>query len=231
MKLLNITASNTKIAKSQKSADIPTRIASLSLYPDPIICAGSKAAGCMDGCLKSAGRGRFDNVANARRAKTQYWHDDKDGFLEQLEMELSNFQRLCKKTGVKGVVRLNTISDIAFERYGIPQSFPDLYFYDYTKRVDRIGKTPKNYDLIFSYSARPQYAKQVAKMPKNNPMAVVFRDDLPATFMGKPVIDGDLSDLVNVKAAGKIVGLRAKGKAKKDASGFVVDCLPVLEVA
>ncbi len=231
MKLLSINASNTKINKSQKSADIPTRIASLSLYPDNKTCPGAKAAGCMEGCLVSAGRGRFDNVASARRAKTDYWHNDQAGFLAQLRQELTNFDKLCARTNVRGVVRLNTISDIAWEKYDIPQSFPNLYFYDYTKVVKRVGNTPANYDLIFSYSGRDQYQNQVKQLPANKPMAVVFQNSLPARFLGKKVIDGDKSDLVNVNAGGKIIGLLAKGQAKKDNSGFTVNLIHTLEVA
>ena len=223
MKLLSINASNTKIAKTQKGEKRPTRLASLSLYPDNIICPGSIAAKCQDGCLISAGRGRFDNVANARRAKTEYFHNDQAGFLAQLRKELANFDKLCKRQGVRGVVRLNTISDIAWENHDIPQSFPDLKFYDYTKRVKRIGKTPTNYGLMFSYSGAPSYKKQVEQMPAGYPMAVVFRDSLPTHFMGRPVIDGDKSDLDNLRSGHSVVGLLAKGKAKKDTTGFVVD--------
>jgi hypothetical protein len=223
MKLLSINASNTKIAKTQNSEKRPTRLASLSLYPDNIICPGSIAAKCQDGCLVSAGRGRFDNVANARRAKTDFWHNDQAGFLAQLRKELANFDKLCKRQGVRGVVRLNTISDIAWEKYDIPQSFPDLRFYDYSKRVKRIGNTPSNYDLMFSYSGAPSYKKQVEQMPAGYPMAVVFRDSLPTHFMGRPVIDGDKSDLDNLRSGHSVVGLLAKGKAKKDKTGFVVD--------
>ena len=223
MKLLSINASNTKIAKTQKGEKRPTRLASLSLYPDNKICPGSIAAKCQDGCLVSAGRGRFDNVANARRAKTEYFHNDQAGFLAQLRKELANFDKLCKRQGVRGVVRLNTISDIAWENYDIPQSFPDLKFYDYTKRVKRIGKTPTNYGLMFSYSGAPSYKKQVEQMPAGYPMAVVFRDSLPTHFMGRPVIDGDKSDLDNLRSGHSVVGLLAKGKAKKDTTGFVVE--------
>jgi hypothetical protein len=223
MKLLSINASNTKIAKTQKGEKIPTRLASLSLYPDDIICAGSKAAKCQDGCLVSAGRGRFDNVANARRAKTAYFHADQSGFIDQLKKELTNFDKLCKRQNVRGVVRLNTISDIAWENYEIPQSFPNLTFYDYSKRVKRIGNTPSNYSLMFSYSGAPSYKKQVEQMPAGYPMAVVFRGELPTDFMGRKVIDGDISDLDNLRAGHVVVGLRAKGKAKKDTTGFVVD--------
>ena len=60
-------------------------------------------------------------------------------------------------------------------------------------------------------------------MPAGYPMAVVFRDELPTDFMGRKVIDGDKSDLDNLRGGHVVVGLRAKGNAKKDKTGFVVD--------
>jgi hypothetical protein len=222
MKLLNVNGSNTKIAKTIKRGE-NIRVASLSLMPDRKICAGSKAAGCFETCLKSSGRGAFKNVATARQNKTDFYLSDRPGFLAQLRAELTNFDKLCTKQKVKGWVRLNTISDIDYENHGIPQAFPALNFYDYTKRVDRLGRTPSNYQLIFSYSGRKQYQKSVDKRPRHVPMAVVFRNELPQYWNGQLVIDGDLSDIVNVKAGGVIVGLRAKGKAKRDRSGFVVE--------
>ena len=222
MKLLNVGGSNTKIAKTIKRGE-NIRVASLSLMPDRKICAGSKAAGCFETCLKSSGRGAFKNVATARQNKTDFYLSDRPGFLAQLRAELTNFDKLCTKQKVKGWVRLNTISDIDYENHGIPQAFPALNFYDYTKRADRLGRTPSNYQLIFSYSGRKQYQKSVDKRPRHIPMAVVFRNELPPVWAGQKVIDGDLSDIVNVKAGGVIVGLRAKGKAKRDTSGFVVE--------
>ena len=222
MKLLNVNGSNTKIAKTIKRGE-NIRVASLSLMPDRKICAGSKAAGCFETCLKSSGRGAFKNVATARQNKTDFYLSDRPGFLAQLRAELTNFDKLCTKQKGKGWVRLNTISDIDYENHGIPQAFPALNFFDYTKRVDRLGRTPSNYQLIFSYSGRKQYQKSVDKRPRHIPMAVVFRNELPPVWAGQKVIDGDLSDIVNVKAGGVIVGLRAKGKAKRDTSGFVVE--------
>jgi hypothetical protein len=138
--------------------------------------------------------------------------------------ELTNFSKLCKKQGVQGVVRLNVLSDIAWEELEIPQLFPELFFYDYTKRVGRIGKTPDNYKLMFSYSGKASYRKQVEEAyDKGVPIAVVFRGNFPRKFLGRQVVQGDLSDLTNVQSGKVVVGLKAKGPAKKNDNGFVVD--------
>ena len=219
---------NTKVAKTgaKLSKLGKVRMASLSMLPDEIICPGSKAAGCMDGCLKCAGLAAvYESINRARQARTEYWHNNQTGFLDQLRRELGNFQKLCAKQSVQGVVRLNVLSDIAWEQHDIPQSFPGLFFYDYTKRAARLGKTPDNYRLMFSYSGRPQYRKQVLQaVCYDNPIAVVFANgEFPKTFLGRPVVDGDQSDLWNVFAGRVVVGLKAKGPAKQDDSGFVVD--------
>ena len=237
MKLLNTTASNTKIKKTQNKPNNyfgkPIRMASLSMLPDHIICAGSKAANCMDLCLKDAGLAAvYDSVNIARQARTDYWHANQTGFLDQLRRELGNFQKLCDKQNVQGVVRLNVLSDISWEKHGIPQHFPDLFFYDYTKQAKRLGNTPDNYRLMFSYSDRPQYQKQVAAaLPTGVPIAVVFKNGMLSEYLDRPVVDGDQSDILNVLAGRVVIGLKAKGPAKKDTGGFVVDTNLIARVA
>jgi hypothetical protein len=227
MKLLNTTGGNTKIAKSAKSmlGNDKIRIASLSMMPDDILCPARNLAGCSAPCLKSAGRGRFDNVAQSRQAKTDWWHADRDAFIAQLRKEMHAFIRTCTKRGVKPVFRLNTISDIAWESHlDMADEFADAFFYDYTKRANRLGKTPDNYKLMFSYSAVHAYQRQVRKALETDvPVAVVFRGGMPDMFMNRPVIDGDASDVVNVQSGRVIIGLLAKGDAKRDTSGFVVE--------
>lgn len=225
MRLLdtNATPGNLKIAKTQK-ASFKRRFAGLSLFPDPIICAGSKAAMCMDGCLKLAGRGRFENVQDARQAKTEFWHADRFAFLEQLIDELGKFDRLCARQGVTGTVRLNVLSDIAFEDYGIPQRFPDLDFYDYTKRAKRLNNTPDNYRLMFSASGAPTYQKQMKiGLAAGVPVSFVYRGKCPDVMFGRRVIDGDASDWVNANAGPVALALKAKGPAKNDTGSFVYD--------
>jgi len=226
MKLLDTTSGNTKIKKTQDSGD-NVRLAGLSLMPNNFLCAGSKAAGCMEDCLKTSGlAGIYPTINEARQKKTDFFQNDLEGFIKQLMKELTNFDKLCTKTGKQGCVRLNVLSDIQWENLGIPQAFPNLFFYDYTKIASRLNsvKLPSNYKLMFSYSGRKQYKNQVELALKTDvPVAVVFRGGLPKTFLDRPVIDGDKSDLFNVKAGKVVVGLVAKGKARKSDSDFIVN--------
>lgn len=224
MRLLSITG-NSKIVKTNKAASGRYLFAGLSLMPALDICPGSKAAGCMDTCLQSAGRGVFKNVQAARQSKADWWRNDRDGFLDQLRKDLHALIRKCGRDGLDPVVRLNVLSDIAWEQFGIPQSFPDIRFYDYTKRIARIGSDilPFNYRLTFSYSNRPEYQRQVKKaLERGANIAVVFTGGLPAQFMGRKVVDGDIHDIRIDDPTGIIVGLRAKGKARTKSNDFVV---------
>ena len=231
MNLLSID-SNAKLAKTTAVYGTQFLIAGLSMMPNNRLCPGSKAAGCMEGCLKSAGRGSFSNVQAGRQRKTDWFESDKAGFVATLVDDLERLVRKAKREGKHPAVRLNVLSDVKWEqiecerggqRYkGIPQAFPEIQFYDYTK----VGKrtAPANYHLTFSYSHRPEYRAQVlqAELSGYN-LAVVFNGYLPDEFLGRRVIDGDTHDLRFLDDDNVIVGLVAKGKARKDTSGFVVN--------
>jgi hypothetical protein len=154
--------------------------------------------------------------------------------LEQLKREMHNFIKTCTKQGKLPVFRLNTISDIPWERHlDMTYEFRNAVFLDYTKIASRLGKVPNNYHLIFSYSAKIEYTKQVGVALRSNaPMSVVFRGKFPKFFMGKPVIDGDASDIVNAQKHGYVVGLKAKGKARSDRDNpFIVNTDNLIAVA
>jgi hypothetical protein len=100
-----------------------------------------------------------------------------------------------------------------------------VQFYDYTKIPTR-HSVPSNYDLTFSYSGVKTFLA-VYEKAKLNPtfkrFAVVFDKiaNIPAKFDSMAVVGGDNNDLRFLDGSG-VVALYAKGKAKKDTSGFVV---------
>ena len=103
---------------------------------------------------------------------------------------------------------------------------PNVQFIDYTKstnRLDKKNKIPKNYDLTYSQDENNlDDIKQVLKTKYN--IATVFRKKLPKKWLGRKVINGDLSDLRHLEDGKKIiVGLIAKGRAIKNFNGFVQD--------
>jgi len=197
------------------------------------VCANAEIAGCIDGCLFTAGRGAFSNVQQSRAKKTAWFAADRDGFMAQLIVDVIKFIKYCGKQGVTPVIRLNGTSDIRWERIPVGDyahifaAFPDVQWYDYTKIANRKCDDISNYHLTFSYSAaNPLYAKQVKiAMDKGMNMAVVWRSVsvIPDNFMGRNVVSGDADDLRFLDPKGVMVSLYAKGRAKKDTSGFVQD--------
>jgi len=124
------------------------------------------------------------------------------------------------------VIRLNGTSDIGWERYTVIQAFETTRFYDYTKSFQRMmafldGKLPSNYSLTFSRSETNE-AQCLEVLKRGGNVAVVFRKELPTHWKGFPVINGDENDLRFLDPKGVVVGLKAKGKAKTDTTGFVV---------
>ena len=219
MKLLDTSGNNTKLRKNNK--DIKIRVAGLSLYPiDTRICPYQDIAQCKAPCLSDSGFAKvYKSVNNSRKAKTDFYLYDKENFIIQLKNELYNFEKLCKKQQVTPYIRLNVISDIQWElkaNGSIPQTFPGIQFYDYTKIAKRLGKTPDNYELMFSYSNAPGYQQSVRKALKTDvPISVVFYGTMPSHFMNKKVVDGDSSDIVNLSYKNKIVGLKYKSVGDK----------------
>lgn len=184
--------------------------------------------GCRSACLFSAGRGRFYSVTVARVTKTLAYHFDKPRFIQTVKKSIKSLVTKANNKGFTPVVRLNGTSDILWERNtDIIQSFPGVQFYDYTKIVQRFNfDMPKNYHLTFSLSeSNDKDAAKALALGVN--VAAVFRDTLPGTLTlggsAYAVINGDTTDLRFLDAAGVIVGLKAKGKAKSDLSGFVRD--------
>jgi hypothetical protein len=199
-------------------------------------CAMAHIAQCHEPCLNSAGRGAFNSVQAARIKKTKLFFEDRDAFFGELIPSIRSLIRKAKAAGLTPVCRLNGTSDIKWENIDFPyegvfyenifEFFPDLQFYDYTKMPGRHTAHIANYDLTFSYSGVVAFQPYVRKaIDQGYRIAVVFRDrnTIPAEFLGTTCVDGDDSDLRHEDPHGVVVALYAKGKAKRDTSGFVVD--------
>jgi hypothetical protein len=185
--------------------------------------------GCIAACLYTAGRGGFTSIQKARIAKTQAFLANPAAFKEQLEKEIKRAYRSAEKKGYSLTIRLNGTSDLAVETWGIMQKFPNVQFYDYTKNPKRMqaflnGEMPVNYHLTFSLSETNK-DQALAFLKQGGNVAVVFHKKkdaaFPSSHWGFPVVSGDDDDLRFLDPKGVIVGLRDKGKATKDALGFV----------
>jgi hypothetical protein len=182
--------------------------------------------GCKAACLFTAGRAMvFPKINQARIAKTLLFKNDRKHFMELLYRDIETLERKAKREGLKPCVRLNGTSDVDFSKFGIMDKYPHIIFYDYTKSIKRAldyaaGKLPKNYHITFSRAESNGIQTHEAIKAGVN-VAVVF-DKTPETYKGKTVVNGDLSDLRFLDAPNSIIGLKAKGKARNDTSGFVI---------
>ena len=183
---------------------------------------------CVKACLNTAGRGQQNNVQQARLRKTEYFHKNRSGFIWQLANEIEMLKKRSKKAGFKFAVRLNGTSDLSWERFrlldgqSLMDAHPDVQFYDYTKVYNRLTRAIDNYYLLFSYSGN-NYLECIEALHRGYNVAVVFGQNLPAKFWRHKVVDGDKHDLRFKDISKRIVGLRAKGRARKEQNEFVND--------
>lgn len=188
----------------------------------------SASSGCAAACLHTAGNPVFmPQKTLGRINRTRFYFRDRAKFIAKLIKEISNHELYCYKNDFIPVVRLNTTSDIPWEIHKIFDIFPRVQFYDYTKIKKRAikhaqGLMPKNYHLTFSMNeANHNDCDDVLSQGGN--IAVVFRDELPETYKGYKVVNGDEHDLRFTDPKNIVVGLKAKGLAKTDQSGFVIN--------
>ena len=152
---------------------------------------------------------------------------ERKSFLEKLTKEIKKFSEKCKRENFKPCIRLNGTSDISFENFGIFEKFPKIKFYDYSKIYKRAlkyinGQYSSNYSITYSLNEdNRNLAFDI--LEKGGNISAVFRDFIPKKYKGFKVINGDETDLRFLDPKNCIVGLIAKGKAKKDYSGFVLD--------
>jgi len=203
-------------------------------------CA-KRTAGCTAACLNTAGHGGMfkkgettNVVQEARKRRTRMFFEMREVFMFQLVREIKNAIKLSAKQGMIPVFRLNGTSDLAFEKYEVTRdgtvypnifaAFPEVQFYDYTKILGRKVAHIPNYHLTFS-AADGNDADVLKANAQGMNVATVFglkkTEPMPETYNGRVVFNGDESDLRFLDPKGVVVGLYAKGRAKKDTSGFV----------
>jgi len=165
-------------------------------------------------------------IGRARVAKTIWLHNDREGFIEQLRADIRALIRMAKRKHRIPAVRINGTSDLPWLAMQMAQEFPELQLYDYTKLPRPWSRTKANYHVTFSHS-ETNLAECIEALQHGINVAVVFDTpkgkSLPDTWNGFSVIDGDTHDLrfLDTHRLGLVVGLHAKGRAKRDTSGFV----------
>lgn len=212
------------------------------------VCPLAELAGCVGDCLNTAGRGgmarpdadtieidghvvKLNAIQKARIARTRFFFEDRNAFMAQLSKEIRAAKKKAEKMGYAFAVRLNGTSDIRWENVvylgkTIFDHFADVFFYDYTKIPNRKTGHIKNYHLTFSYSARQEFQKIFVKAQefygKTMNYAFVYMREMPKTFMNLVVVNGDEDDARFMDKPGIAIALKAKGRARKSNSGFVL---------
>jgi hypothetical protein len=233
--LLTNGSASPKIIKSDKSG-LGYLSSILYLLPHKLsgnaksLCPSS-SEGCRNHCLNYSGRGYMSNVIRGRKRKTDLFFTDRVKFLELLHEDITKFTKRCTKLGFEPAIRLNGLSDLAWEKLdpSLFSNHPSVQYYDYTKIYKRMlgflnGDMPKNYHLTFSRHELND-AQVLDILAKKGNVAVVFKTkNYPKVWNGFKTFNGDLHDLRFVDKPG-VCALYAKGKAKKDDSGFVIPTL------
>jgi hypothetical protein len=225
-----LSTANPKIQKGTKMGYL-----SFILHLAPADLSGKetcpkRTAGCTAACLNTAGRGgmfkRGENtnmIQKARIRKTEYFFNDRAGFMLDLAYDIQKAIKFAERKGLTPVFRLNGTSDLSWEKYEVPvfctenifELFPTVQFYDYTKVLGRKVKHIPNYHLTFSKADGND--ADVAEALMQGMSVVAVYDKIPA---GVP--SADETDLRFLDPKGIMLGLKAKGRAKKDYSGFVI---------
>ena len=223
-----LSTANPKIQKGTKMGYL-----SFILHLAPSTLSGKNTCpkatpGCIAACLNTAGRGGMfkrgettNVIQKARIRKTEYFYNDRAGFMKDLYADICKGIRLANKLGLEPVFRLNGTSDLSWEKYEMTEGknvfdvFAGIQFYDYTKVLGRKVKHIENYHLTFSKADGND--SDVAEALMQGMSVVAVYDKIPA---GVP--SADETDLRFLDPKGIMLGLKAKGRAKKDYSGFVI---------
>lgn len=184
-----------------------------------------RTPGCTLACvLATGGKGPMASVRKARALRTRYLSEHPHATVSLIAGELG------RARDARGpiVARLNVASDIRWE-YVAPEllDLEGVSYFDYTKAdpIEHRGRHP-NYRLTYSVSERAR-SLGVAEhyLRQGGTAAVVLdvkrHDPLPASWQGRPVVDGDSSDDRTKDPRGVYVGLRAKAAGLHDGTGFV----------
>lgn len=185
------------------------------------------SSGCSSACLfKSGFGGMYTAVQQGRINKTEWYLENRKEFMEHLDKEIA---AAIKRHKDKAIVtfRLNGTSDIRWEKIkvrdgkNIFELYPDVQFYDYTKNPMRFDvELPANYHLTFSRS-ETNHETAMGLLARGFNVACVFHGNLPETFEGYKVINGDETDLRFKDPKGVIVGLKYKKQTGKGADNKV----------
>ena len=230
-------------AKTSKGAAAGVLTGILYMAPGTLAGVGNlcphASLGCAAACLFTAGRaGMFEDINKARVMRARFFHMDRAAFLQELRRDIDALIRKAAREGLRPAVRLNGTTDLPWETIApdLFESYPGVKFYDYTKSARRAfayakGELPANYHLTFSLAENNGPIAALVLSAGCNVAAVVDGhregDRLEIAGQSFATFNADRHDVRFLDRAspggrGRVGILKAKGKAKKDKSGFVM---------
>ena len=223
-KFLSDGNSNSKTAKNLRKSYI-LYLAPFTQNSKGINLCPKASPGCIVSCLFTAGRGAFSNVANARIKRTEAMLSNRSEFVNSLIDEMNSY---AKKHDGEVAIRLNGTSDIKLVEWAI-NTFrhieSNIVFYDYTKIPSKAGERTfaSGHRYVVALSRSETNESDVLNHLNNGGIAAVVFNEIPETWNGFTVYDGDSRDdlMIDIQGGG-VLALKAKGKARKDLSGFVI---------
>ncbi|MBW2673877.1 MAG: hypothetical protein JRD89_10760 [Deltaproteobacteria bacterium] len=187
------------------------------------LCVGSSTA-CRSTCLLYSGLNPIaDSQVPIKLARTEALLKEPVAWLRMLVAAVQWHVDWCARRSLEPYLRPNLLSDIPWERVcpELVAHLQQVRWYDYTKVSGR-EYDPERYDMTFSFNGQNERAC-VRELSRGIRCAVVFWLPHPCTrhrqpcdsvtelsFLGQPVLDGDLHDLRPLDPQGSVIGLSYK---------------------
>lgn len=198
------------------------------------VCEGASKY-CKEACLNMSGHNKIDTsgkIQNARIKKTQIIFNYPTFMLDWITAEIKRYHKYALDRNYTFSVRINCTSDLDITAYknsnglNLLEEFPGIQFYDYTKIFSRLKQVDEysNYDLTYSFNGT-NYANCVKALKRNIRVAMVFEKELPMSYDGFKVVNGDKYDARYLDPDNAIVGLvfkRVRNKINLKESPFVI---------
>jgi len=186
--------------------------------------------GCLVSCIHTAGSGGLDIVKEARARRTELLVKNRRQFYMQLAKEILSKVAYYQRKNQMIAFRLNGTSDIdhakALKVYAgleIEDLHGKAVFFDFTKSIHMAVKYKDSPNYILTFSRAEDNQEHVlTAMEYNINVSVVFSNKPPKEFLGKSVIDGGQNGIMMIYNRNVIIGILAKGAARKDTTGFTI---------
>ena len=199
---------------------------------------------CRLGCLATSGRAGMEILSgktktqNCRSNKVKLFYEEPEFFMSWLIAEIQAYKTKAENEGMGFSVRLNCTSDIDWQNVkvngqSIFEIFSDVQFYDYTKNPNKFFNKAENYHLTFSYTGRNWNVCKTL-LEKGHNIAMVFNakneSEIPTSYQGYKVVNGDATDYRVNDGKGVIVGLKWKRIADRKAETEVLNSCFVVNI-